>query len=220
VPDLTFPGAPGLSMDDSWDDPVRMPRRRSTLGKANRRTKRAAVKRTKRAVVKHGLKRPAKCIQSAGKGDVPRPIRISGDCTGLDSGILSLRALGLGSRIKEGFASDINPHVRTFLQANFEHTHIFKDIVTRDNEKLKKQLAATDNIPDIYTAGWPCQPFSRAGLQKGVQDMRGTVGAFVADTIVEIRPRRQKILLLYIIIDKDLKYYYYNIYVKLYLNIN
>lgn len=201
-------------MDDCWDDVVRMPskgsRLKGKLGKANigkiatsSTKKRAAVKNTeKRAAVKNFKKSAVvkkvksrqkdttcKVIRSAGKGDVPRPIRISGDCTGLDSGILSLRALGLGSRIKEGFASDTNPHVRTFLQSNFEHTHIFKDIVTRDNNKLKKQLAANDDIPDIYTAGWPCQPFSQAGLQKGVKDKRGTIGAFVADTIVEIQPR-------------------------------
>lgn len=120
---------------------------------------------------------------------VHRAIRISGDCTGLESGVLSLRAIGLGSRAREGFASDINPHVRRYLQDNFEHTHVFSDVVTRDNRRLKKQLVQNDDIPDIYTAGWPCQPFSSAGLQQGVLDERGTVGAFVADTIKEIEPK-------------------------------
>ncbi len=118
-----------------------------------------------------------------------RPLVVSGDCTGFDSAILSLRAIGLSSRIVEGFASDVNPSVRKFLKENYHHNHIFVDVMARDNKALRQELLKTNTIPDLYTAGFPCQPFSTAGQQHGAADPRGLIGAKVADTIAVLHPR-------------------------------
>lgn len=57
---------------------------------------------------------------------------------------------------------EIDPYCQQVLQKNFPHTPIYDDIRT---------IPPIGNI-DILTGGFPCQPFSVAGIKKGKEDDR------------------------------------------------
>jgi len=81
------------------------------------------------------------------------------------------------------FSCDIDKHVKTQILENFPPEQWFDDLMTRDNS------SSTTPSVDIYVAGFPCQPFSAAGLQKGFKDKRGMVFYGCADYIDCKRPR-------------------------------
>ncbi len=89
-----------------------------------------------------------------------------------------------------------------FVQAGFEivwanefdedaartYRYNFKDsnLVVKNIKKVN-----IDTIPDfdVLTAGFPCQPFSSAGMQKGFQDTRGTLFFEIVRVVEKKRPK-------------------------------
>ena len=79
---------------------------------------------------------------------------------------------------------DFDKYCQQILKKNFPDVHIYGDVKELNYDKLK-----TDGIDtiDIITGGYPCQPFSVAGSQKGEQDPRH-VWPEMFRLIQELRP--------------------------------
>jgi len=79
----------------------------------------------------------------------------------------------LGLEATGGFETkafcDIEEYPRQVLQKHWPHVKQYKDIKELNYERLKAD--GIDSI-DIITGGYPCQPFSVAGRQKGEEDPR------------------------------------------------
>ncbi len=112
-----------------------------------------------------------------------RVITIGSDCSGLDSVMAALDQMGLSSRVKLMFCSDTERSCRRFLRGVHDPARLYHDIVCRNVERVPHV--------DIYTAGFPCQPYSQAGLRQGRKDKhgRGTCSDHVLEYIAVKTPK-------------------------------
>lgn len=98
----------------------------------------------------------------------------------LFSGLGGFRIAFESNDCKCVFSSDIDKNVREVYKLNFG------EYPSGDISKI-----SSGDIPDfdILCAGFPCQPFSIAGLRKGFEDSRGTLFFEVARILKEKRPK-------------------------------
>lgn len=89
---------------------------------------------------------------------------------------------------KAGFETvafcEIEPYCRGVLERHWPDTPIYGDVKQLTGE----QLRADGIIPDVIVGGYPCQPFSVAGRQRGEKDPRH-LWPEVHRLIRELRPR-------------------------------
>lgn len=81
------------------------------------------------------------------------------------------------------FSAEIDKHARTTYLENFQDSgHIFAEDIREVDPK---------DIPkfDLLLAGFPCQPFSHAGLKRGFDDTRGTLFFEIANILRVHRPK-------------------------------
>ncbi len=86
--------------------------------------------------------------------------------SGIGGFSLGLEEIGLVETVA---FCDFDKYCQEVLKKHWPNVPIFSDIKELTYEKLK---ANGINKIDIITGGYPCQPFSVAGSQKGEQDPR------------------------------------------------
>lgn len=94
-------------------------------------------------------------------------------CGGFD---LGLRAAGF----RTVFANDFNE------SAAETHKHNLGAILVKD---IREVEFPNMDRPDLLTAGFPCQPFSNAGLRKGTKDARGDLYLMALNAVRELGPK-------------------------------
>ncbi len=97
---------------------------------------------------------------------------------------LATRGLG-GETI---FASEIDSHAQDIYSLNFgSHLkgELVGDIIPLTEPKLDSIIPAHD----VLVGGFPCQPFSKSGFQRGLNETRGTLFYNIAKILEKRRPR-------------------------------
>src|SRR5690554_1635957 len=78
------------------------------------------------------------------------------------------------------FSSEIDKFARQSYKANYGE---------EPQGDITEILPSTIPSFDLLLAGFPCQPFSQAGLQKGFNDTRGTLFFYIIKIIEKHKPK-------------------------------
>jgi DNA (cytosine-5)-methyltransferase 1 len=94
---------------------------------------------------------------------VNRPIVLGSTCSG--AGTVEFALKGLGVDYTVAFACDSGSAAKKFYMAHHSPKFFLDDALDETHEHAPRV--------DLYSAGWPCQPFSMMGKRQGMEDEKG-----------------------------------------------
>lgn len=115
-------------------------------------------------------------------------LRVGTDCSGIEAPIQALKQLQIP--YKHIWSSDIDKYVIQSIKANYNPDILYGDSegLFPDGDITKRDHSLLPDI-DLYVAGFPCQPWSSCGKEKGFNDKRGNVFWGCIDVIKTKRPK-------------------------------
>lgn len=122
---------------------------------------------------------------------IKRPIRVFEAFAGYGGASFGLRRCGYPFEVIG--MSEIDPSACRMLDVNFPDTQNYGNIVTI-RERLERNRRYIRNF-DLFTGGFPCQPFSSAGLQLGEEDKLGR-GTLIYEILKICEIKRPKYIFL------------------------
>lgn len=105
-------------------------------------------------------------------------LHIGTDCSGIEAPIQALKNLNIP--FKHVFACEKDKFARKSIEANYKPEILYEDITTRNHKELPDI--------DLYVCGFPCQSFSLAGKQGGMNDPRGLIMNHCIEVIKHKQP--------------------------------
>ena len=114
----------------------------------------------KRKVLSRSCESERPCKQKSSR------LVVGSDCSGLGGANLALELLGIP--FMEAFASDISATARKIIHCNYRPEVIYEDVSKRNIEDVAKV--------QLYTAGFPCISWSKAGKGEGLNSKHGLAG--------------------------------------------
>lgn len=114
-------------------------------------------------------------------------VRIGTDFSGLGSFELAAGKVArvLGLEPVNMFASDVDKNCQRMILEHYRPHKFFPDISRRDHGAAPEC--------DWYGAGFPCQPFSSAGLGLGINDQRNR-GVLLADSLAYVKVKKPSLV--------------------------
>ena len=107
------------------------------------------------------------------------PVKVVSACAGLGTESFALKALGINHRVI--LCAEQEPHLRKFLKDQHQPEVLVKDVRARS-------FMDRGSGAQLLVAGFPCQPFSRQGSNRGVRDPRGDVASHLLKWVAAHRP--------------------------------
>ena len=115
---------------------------------------------------------------------LPQPLSLGSMCSGICVDADALH--NITGTYKHSFVAENNPNAVHYLRDNFHIDRYYLDATSED-------FADTAPCTSIFVSGFPCQPFSNMGTNKGLADSRGQV---IVHVLRHIRTRLPRIAVL------------------------